>query len=304
MKYLIIGTGGIGGAIGGFLSSAGIETTMIARGKQLHALKEKGLIVHSVRNGEINIFPVKAFSAEEYNEIPDVVFVCVKGYSIEEILPFLQKICGEKTVIIPLLNILGTGKKIAQKLPGKMVTDGCIYIVSYVNNPGEIVQSSPIVPVVYGMRDGSKPPILEKVKRDLEHSGVDVLISDQIQRDCFQKFSCVSPMAAAGSYFNTNMGEIRSNQEKRNFFIKLVEEISSLADAMGIPFKQDAVAENLNILDGLSPDTTASLQKDLKRGGNSEIDGILFEPVRLGKKYGVAVPCYEKVAEKFGFDEI
>ena len=33
-------------------------------------------------------------------------------------------------------------------------------------------------------------------------------------------------------------------------------------------------------------------------GKRSEIDGLVYEVVRMGEKYHVPVPAYEKVAEK------
>ena len=43
MKYLVIGAGGTGGAIGGFLSRAEKDATLIARGQHLQTMLEKGL---------------------------------------------------------------------------------------------------------------------------------------------------------------------------------------------------------------------------------------------------------------------
>ena len=40
-KYLIVGTGGTGGAIGAYLARAGMDVTFIARGEHLKAIKEK-----------------------------------------------------------------------------------------------------------------------------------------------------------------------------------------------------------------------------------------------------------------------
>ena len=83
-KFLIIGTGGVGGSIAGFLALAGKDVTCIARGKHLEAIREKGLHLKSDLKGE-HYLPVKACTAEEYNEQTDVIFVCVKGYSINSI---------------------------------------------------------------------------------------------------------------------------------------------------------------------------------------------------------------------------
>ena len=47
MKYLIAGTGGVGGSIAGFLSLAGKDVTCIARGADLKAIQTYGLKLKS-----------------------------------------------------------------------------------------------------------------------------------------------------------------------------------------------------------------------------------------------------------------
>ena len=39
-KYLIVGTGGTGGSIGGYMARAGKDVTFIARGEHLKAMQE------------------------------------------------------------------------------------------------------------------------------------------------------------------------------------------------------------------------------------------------------------------------
>lgn len=81
-KYLIVGTGGVGGSIAGFLALAGKDVTCIARGKHLEAIREKGLHLRSDLKGN-HFLPIQACTAEEYNEKANVIFVCVKGYSLD-----------------------------------------------------------------------------------------------------------------------------------------------------------------------------------------------------------------------------
>lgn len=49
----------------------------------------------------------------------------------------------------------------------------------------------------------------------------------------------------------------------------------------------------------LAPNATASMHRDLRSGKQSEVDGLVFEVVRLGEKYGVDTPVYRTMAEKF-----
>ena len=124
-KFLIIGTGGVGGSIAGFLALAGKDVTCIARGKHLEAIREKGLHLKSDLKGE-HYLPVKACTAEEYNEQTDVIFVCVKGYSINSIQDVLERASHQDTLVIPILNVYGTGPRIGRLVPRVTVLDGCI----------------------------------------------------------------------------------------------------------------------------------------------------------------------------------
>ena len=39
------------------------------------------------------------------------------------------------------------------------------------------------------------------------------------------------------------------------------------------------------------------MQRDIMAGKQSEIDGLVYEVVRMGEEYHVPVPAYKKVAE-------
>ena len=301
MKYCIIGSGGIGGAVGAFLAASGQEVTFIARGAHLEAMREHGLTVHSGIKGDFVVEHPKAVTAGEYRETPDVAFVCVKGYSLDDAAELLARCAGPETVVIPLLNIFGTGSELQRRLPSAHVLDGCIYITSYINAPGEISQGGKLFRIVFGERDGSVSPKLEAIAAELEHAGIRVVLSKEIRRDCFTKYALISVMAAVGAYYDVPMDEISADPEKREMAAELSREIDAIASAMGIPFSKDIVAGNLKMIDTSPKGTTASMQKDLKKGGKSEIDGLAFEPVRLGAQYQVATPAFAKAAAKFGF---
>ena len=88
--YLVIGAGGTGGCIGGYLADAGRDVTLVARGKHLEAIRRDGLVLHGTRRGELRV-RVPACTAGEFTGRADVIFVCVKGYSVEEILPLVER---------------------------------------------------------------------------------------------------------------------------------------------------------------------------------------------------------------------
>lgn len=302
MKYLVIGAGGTGGCIAAFMTKSGKDVTVIARGKHLEAIQKHGLTIETSTKGKTIVQPMKAYDMNHYNEQPDVIFNCVKGYSLEDTLPFIKRIAHKDTIVIPLQNIYGTGSKLQEQLPDLLVTDGCIYIAAEIKEPGTILQNGNIFRVVFGVRKPEEyRPALEKVNEDLKESGIIGILSDDIRRDALQKYSYISAMAACGAFYDISAGEAQQEGKVRDTFIALMREIDQLALAMDIHFTVDIVKTNLEILDKLAPATLTSMQRDLKQGKNSEMDGLIFEVVRLGRQYGVLVPTYEIIADKFGF---
>jgi len=302
MKYLIIGAGGTGGSLAAFMAKAGKDVTVIARGKHLESMQRNGLQMETTLQGNFTVYPIKACDIEHYQEQPDVVFVCVKGYSLAETVPFIRRVAHQNTVVIPLLNIFGTGSKLQEQLPGLLVADGCIYIAAEIKEPGQVLHNGNIFRVVYGVRKPEEyRPVLAEVAADLEDSGIRAIVSGDIRRDALQKFSFVSPMGACGIYYDIQASAAQREGRERDTFVALVREIEALARAMDIHFTVDLFATNLKILDNSMPTFTTSLQRDLKQGKDSELDGLIFEVVRLGKQYRVPVPNYALVAEKFGY---
>lgn len=310
MKYAIIGAGGTGGILGFYMTKADRDVTLIARGRHLAAMQEKGLAVEKMWDGTTEIIPVKAMDMEHYEEQPDVVLVCVKGYSLEDTIPFIQRVAKPSTIVIPVLNIYGTGAKMQEQLPKLLVTDGCIYVSANIKEPGVLIQHGRILRVVYGVRNMSTQKVnikraheemldaLKNIKKDFDDSGIDGVLSENIQRDALEKFSYVSPIGAAGLYYHATAADFQREGKQREAFKTMICEIAALAEAMGVPFERDMVEVNLKILSSLAPEATTSMQRDVMEGKDSEIDGLVYEVVRMGERYHVPVPMYAKVAEK------
>lgn len=301
MKYLIIGAGGTGGSIAAQMTGTGKDVTAIARGEHLKAIRANGLKMENY-SGESITYPVKATDMEHYDEQPDVIFNCVKGYSLTQTIPFIQRVAQKDTVVIPVLNIYGTGGRMQKLLPELLVTDGCIYISATIKEPGVISRSGDIFRIVFGVRKPEEyRPVLQQIADDLQESGIRAILSDNILRDAFQKFTYISAMAACGAYYDVNAGALQVEGKERDLFITLTHEILALAEAIGIQFTVDILQTNLKVLGNLAPTASASMQRDIRQGKDSEIDGLVFEVVRMGRQYGVKMPVYEMIAEKFGF---
>lgn len=319
MKCLIVGAGGVGGSLAAFLALAGHEVTCIVRGRHMENMLRDGLRFHSDIKGEhvIPCYPagtdgssvspvgqqprLYVSTAETYAGKADLILVCVKGYSIGSVADCIVRAATERSVVLPILNVYGTGPRIARACPDVRVIDGCIYIVGFVNAPGEVTQMGRVLKLVFGARpaDGVSVGELEGIREVLAGAGIKAILSEDINRDTFAKWGFISAMACTGAYFDVPMGALQHPGPERELFTNLTQESTELAHRMGITFREDPVEANLRIIDALAPETTASLQKDLARGHDSEIQGQLFDLLEACEANGVDAPAYRRVARKF-----
>lgn len=299
MKFAIVGTGGTGGTIGAYLALGGNDVTFIARGKHLEAMREKGLTIRTSHRGDLHVWPIKACTMEEYKETPDVMFICVKYYGLEDAIALARRVAVPDTLIVPILNVFGTGEVMQERLPDLTCLDGCMYIFAKILEPGIIEQPEKILRIIFGFRPGQEARLapkareLEEVLRAAEIRGH---FSDHIRRDALQKFAFVSPMGAAGLYFDAVSDTFQKDGPEREMFVGLVREVVALGKAMGIVFEKDLVETGLKLIDAFKPGLRTSMQRDVLAKGPSEFDGLVNRIVELGERYHVPVPLYQKVS--------
>ena len=300
MKFAMFGAGGTGGVLGGYLALAGYDVTLIARGRHLAALQKDGLTIETAHRGVLHIKNVKAETAELYSETPDVLFVCCKYYGLADAIAFAKRAASEDTLIVPILNVFGTGEVMQKELPGLTVLDGCIYIFGNLKAPGVLEQPQKILRVIFGFRPGQDKRLEEKAKaleRLLQDADIRGHYSLDIRRDALTKFGFVSPMGAAGLYHNVTSEAFQKEGAVRETFIGLIREVEALGKAMGIVFEKDLQESGIALIDAFKPGLKTSMQRDVEKGGASEFEGLVNSVVALGERYGVPVPLYKKISD-------
>ena len=78
--------------------------------------------------------------------------------------------------------------------------------------------------------------------------------------------------------------------ETRELLIQATEEIFELGRAREINLPADSVAKTIKTLEGIPPNSTTSMQRDLVRGRPSELDAQNGAVVRLASDVGLDTP--------------
>lgn len=299
MNLAVIGIGGIGGYIGGLLAKAGEDISYIARGATLERIRTKGLQVHSDIHGSFVVQPRMITQDGSEIGIVDAVFVCVKGYSIETAYQSVIPVVGDNTLVIPLLNGVGSSSKLKALLGKGIVLDGCIYVTSEAVAPGIIEQKDKYNKIIVG--SGNLDPKVEtnlhQLAKILQQSGIECVVSRDAEADIWAKYNFNCAFSVVTALYGINAGELRADSEKVQMVRALAEETAKVAKALGISQPEDIVERSMKIMWAMKDEGTSSLKRDIQAGVTSEIEMFGGEICRLAAASGVTVPVSCKAYE-------
>jgi 2-dehydropantoate 2-reductase len=304
VKLAVIGIGGIGGYIGGLLAKAGEDVSYIARGATLERIRTKGLQVHSDIHGSFVVQPRMITQDGSEIGIVDAVFVCVKGYSIETAYQSVMPVVGDNTLVIPLLNGVGSSSKLKALLGKGIVLDGCIYVTSEAVAPGIVEQKDKYNKIIVGSGnlDPRAETNLHQLAKILQQSGIECIVSRDAEADIWAKYNFNCAFSVVTALYGINAGELRADSEKVQMVRALAEETAKVAKALGISQPEDIVERSMKIMWAMKDEGTSSLKRDIQAGVTSEIEMFGGEICRLAATCGVKVPmscrAYEALKNK------
>ncbi|MGC3979554.1 MAG: 2-dehydropantoate 2-reductase [Paludibacteraceae bacterium] len=298
IKIAILGLGGVGGFYGGKLAykyekDEQIKIYFIARGAHLDAIKEKGL--HVVTDYE-NFYAKPALATDSAEEIGvcDYVIIATKSYDLKSSIDNIRACIGKNTVILPLLNGGNIAEKIRFIVPQNTVWEGLSYIVSRKTAPGEIQTYGVFHKMVFGC-DGEELERLTFFEALAKKADIDIHLSTNIRESVWRKFYFISVSASLTSYFNITFNDLVNTETNKLFTAKFAEEFLMVAEHEGIQLGENALQDVLKRSEALPPGSTASMHSDFLQGGDTEVETLTGEVVRLAHKHQLQVPLYEKV---------
>jgi 2-dehydropantoate 2-reductase len=294
MKILIMGTGGVGGYYGGLLAQQGNEVTFISRGAHLYAIRHEGLKVKSV-HGDFTVFPANATEDPAKVEPVDLILFCVKTYNTDEAAEAIRPVVGPQTVVLSLQNGIDAAERIGRVIGGEHVIGGATWLSSAVEAPGVINQISQFRRIVFGELHGGRSERIQSIYEVLNHTGITVEISEDIQKVLWTKLVFITAVSSIGSLTRLPMGDYRSVPETRTLLSSIMQEVESLARAQGVSLDEDVVQKWMEFIDNSAPHIKPSMQLDVEAGHRTELESMIGVVGRKGRELGVPTPVADFV---------
>lgn len=290
MKIIIYGAGGVGGYFGGRLVQAGANVTFIARGEHLKALRTSGLKVDSI-SGDFHLPEVQATdNAAEIGEV-DVVISCVKMAQLAETTEKLRPLLKPSTLVVPLQNGVDAPRIISEILGREHAGVGLCRVVSFIAGPGHIRHVAAEPTIVFGEIDNRSTERIYELQKLLNRAqGVTAEIPPDIQAALWRKFVLIVAGSSMGSITRAPIDLVRERPETRAMLIQLMRETIAVGQAHHVKLSADDIDRALAFVDGLPPNSTTSMQRDIIERRPSELEYKCGAVVRLGREVSVPTP--------------
>ncbi|GAB3743917.1 ketopantoate reductase family protein [Microlunatus parietis] len=311
-RYIIIGAGAIGGAIGGRLTQAGLPTVLVARGDHLAALRRSGL---RLRDPDADVtVPVTAVGAPAELELTpdDVLVLSTKTHQAQAALTEWVdqpvhadgRVLGTAGELLPLLTALNgvASERIALRY-FRRVYGVCVWLPAVHLVPGEvIVRAAPSTGTLHVGRvpAGTAGPddheLLAELKHDWERAPLVVPLPADVMPWKYRKL-----ISNLGNIFQALDG---GSGDHRALVAAAVAEARNVLAGAGIPVTSDeeeaatrANSFTVRPVPGQPAQLGGSTWQSLARGsGSVETDYLNGEIVRIANEYGLPAPVNTRVA--------
>lgn len=290
MRIAVLGTGGVGGYFGARLTAAGHDVVFIARSRQLAAIRAGGLRVES-QLGDLHLRDVQVTDDTSGVDPVDLVLFGVKLWDTETAAELVKPLLREGTAVASFQNGVVKDDILRAALGAEHVIGGVTYIAATIAEPGLIRHSGTLQKLVFGEYDGSESARVRQFRDACVDAGIDVEISDSIERTIWQKFVFLVGLSGTTSLARSTIGPIRDHPRSRAFLHDVMQEVVTVARAQGVPLPADFADEQLTFTDGVPATMTSSMHHDLERGNRLEVAWLSGDVVERGARLGVPTPC-------------
>ena len=314
-RLAVLGAGAIGGIIGGYLTRAGHDITLIDMwGEHVEAMRKNGLRV-TAQDDDFTV-PVKAIHLGEVSGVSDpfdTVFLCVKSYDTVWATHFIQPHLRPSGVVVSAQN--SVNDELIAPIIGFTRAIGCVVTLGAgLNGPGRVERTSSADRPSFALGE-LNGMTTERVKALAGVMGAigPCKVTGNLWGERWAKLAtnCMSnPMS---SLTGLGSGAIRRTAGVAEPLVKIGEEVVNVGKALGVEVEPingiaaetytrsgDAeVMEELKtrLAEGAAQlgDGRPSMYQDVLKGRRTEIEYLNGYVARRGKEVGVPTPVNEAI---------
>ena len=311
MKICIYGAGAVGGLMAAWLARAGHAVSVVARGKNLTAIREKGLRVRS--EGKEDAYAVKADSDPAKLGPQDCVIVAVKGQSLPEVARGIGPLLGPGTSIVTAMNgvpwwffdrlrfgggklrleSLDPGGALSREMPTERIVGCVVHLAASTPEPG-VINHNMGRRLILGEPGGTNTERTKGIAQALAQAGFECVQSPFIEKDFWVKLLGNVSFNPVSALTLSTADRLIADAEVKGYMVEIMREVLAIGRAVGVDADIDPEAR-IDMARNLGKFKTSMLQ-DLEAGKSLEIDGLLAGTLEVARKAGVPAPFTQSLS--------
>jgi len=291
-KVAILGAGAMGAYFAGrFFDTTGFSTVLIAKGDRLDRLKTKGLVV----NGKSYAIPV--IHPDEATSTVDLIIVALKHHHLEEAVQGLEKLVGDSTTIISVMNGLESEEYIGSIYGMDKMLYAISVAIDAVRQRNQITYTKPGKHYFGEAGNTHLSQRVLRVQEAFDRAGIVYETPEDMIRMIWWKFMINVGMNQASAVMRAPYGAFQTSPEAQGLMEALMKEVIALTDVMDVNLTNRDIEEWYPFLNVLSPQGKTSMLQDIEAGRKTEVDIFGAKVVELGKTHRVTTPVNQSVLQ-------
>jgi len=312
LKICVFGAGAIGGFLAASLAREGKSVSVVARGKQLVAIKARGL---TVRSGNTE-FQASVVATDKPAELgpQDLLFVALKAPTVTSGASAMESLLGPNTTVVFVMNGIPWwyyykhgGAIDDQRIPSldpsgviwntigpERVLGSVVYCSATNAAPGIIELDYSDVRFEFGEPDGSMSPRLQGVVDVVQGKSIAAAASSNIRERIWAKLIlnlATGPMAVLSQ---SRLSDLYARPGIRDVAKAILVEGMAIARSLGMEIKIDAEAAIEKISKSRHK---PSILQDLEARKPMEVEALYSVPLAIGRANVVEMPMLNFLIE-------
>ena len=199
MRVAVVGLGGVGGYIAASLAKAGVSVVGFARGEHLLRVQNQGITIVEDEQSWTQLLDAR--SLVDVDGYFDIVLFCVKSYDLRDSYTKITPAIDSQTVLLSFSNGVSNGD-VLRELSQSVVLDGCVYILSHIQESGVIRKKGKVFAAVFGGEDRAT----QTLKGLFDSAELRVKTPTDIKTAIWKKYIFISAFATLTSYYDRSIG--------------------------------------------------------------------------------------------------
>ena len=275
------------------MASAGLDVSFLLRTESARILRAEGLRVRSPL-GDVHLARPNVLEAGCSASAPDVLFIACKAEDVRTAAEMARPLVGQSTVTIPLQNGVDAPAMLREVLGAESVLGGLSRIFAERVRIGEISHTGLLPSITCGELSGGISDRAARVADAIATvPAMSIDASEDVWTAMWVKLLMVCALGSVGAVARAPLGVLLDVPETRGLLLAAAQEIAAVGRARGANITEDFVSAQIGRYKGLSPQTTASMHRDLERGDPSELNEQLGAVCRHARQLDVATPVLD-----------